>query len=84
MEPEADIKGGDDFSLAVEVEIIDDPVVISQCCASTLSQHKLLVCSSCRDYDAGIAAIIIYPIEQKRGHPFCAACLRGFSIWNQA
>jgi len=84
VEPEADINGRDDFTLSVEVEIIDDPAVISQCCASTLSQHKLLVCSSCRDYDAGIAAIIIFPIEQKRGHPFCAACLRTFSIWNQA
>ena len=84
MVTDSDSVDYDDSTLEVEVEVIDDQAVISKCCASALSRHRLLVCSRCGEYEAGIAAIIIFPIEPRRGHPFCGTCFRTFSIWNQA
>jgi len=81
---DASIYDGDDSTVAVEVEVIEDPEVISRCCAAALSKHKLLVCCACEDSDAGVAAIVIFPIGLKYGHPFCGSCFQSFSIWNLA
>ena len=74
----------DDSMLTAQVEVIDDPAVIGSCCESALARRKLLVCCRCENAEAAIVAIVVFPVELKRGHPFCGRCFQGFTIWNRA
>lgn len=74
----------DEFTMETEVEVIDDPEVISSCCEFALSRRKLIVCCRCENSDAGVAAIVIFPIALKQGHPFCGSCFQHLSILHHA
>jgi hypothetical protein len=79
------IESGDDSALrTADVQVIDDPEVIHNCCEDALTRHKLLVCCCCKDEEAAIAAIVVFPIELRRGHPFCGECFQGFSVYDRA